>query len=201
MYRYFFKRVLDFAVALSGLYILFPFFVLIAICIKIDTKGPVFYRQERVGKQFKHFRLFKFRSMVVDADKKGLGITAKGDARITIMGRFLRRTKIDELPQLINVLLGDMSLVGPRPEIPKYVEMAYDDFKELLRVRPGITDPATLEYRYEEEVLAEFEDKEKGYIEQVLPEKIKLSKSYLEKITFISDLRLILRTVIVSFFR
>lgn len=201
MYKHVFKRLLDIAVAFMGLYALFPFFIIFAICIKIDSKGPVFYRQERVGRDFRPFRLFKFRSMVMNADQKGLGITAKGDTRITIMGRFLRRTKIDELPQLINVLIGDMSLVGPRPEIPKYVELAYEDYKALLSVRPGITDPATLEYRYEEEVLAKFDDKEKAYIEEVLPEKIRLSKSYLNNITLLSDLRLILRTVIVSFFR
>ncbi len=195
MYKTFGKRIFDFIASLIGLIFLLPLFIIIAIIIKLTSPGPVFFVQKRMGKDFKEFNLYKFRSMVVDADKKGLLITSGDDKRITKIGKILRKTKLDELPQLINVLKGDMSLVGPRPEVKKYVEIKKDDYKNILKIRPGITDLAAINFKNEEEILKQYPDKEKAYIEIILPEKIKLYYEYMNNITFINDIKLILKTI------
>ena len=181
-----------------GLTILSPLFLFVAIAIELDSPGPVFYRARRVGKDGRLFRLYKFRSMVSDADKRGPAITATGDNRITRVGRFLRHTKIDELPQLINVFLGDMSLVGPRPEDPRYVAHYTPNQKRILKFRPGMTSPASYKYRNEERVLTG-EDWEKQYLASVLPDKLKIDLEYFERRTLTSDLTLIMKTILAMF--
>lgn len=192
------RRLLDIVASGVGLAVLSPLFVLIGLWIKLDSPGPVFYRAQRAGKDGKLFRLYKFRSMVADADKRGPGITATGDARITRVGRFLRRTKIDELPQLINVLKGEMSLVGPRPEDPRYVALYTPEQRRVLSVRPGITSAASLAYRHEEQLLSG-EDWETLYRTKVLPDKLAIDLAYLEQRTLVSDLKLIFRTIATIF--
>ncbi|MFO0793698.1 MAG: sugar transferase [Candidatus Brocadiaceae bacterium] len=189
------KRLFDIAFSIIGLLLLLPLFIVIAIFIKLDSKGPVFFKQKRMGMNFKPFLLYKFRSMVADAPQKGLAITTGGDPRITKVGRLLRKTKIDELPQLINVLKGDMSIVGPRPEVAKYVEMFRKDYQEILKVKPGITDYATVEFRDEEGVLKKYRDTEDGYIHEILPLKIQLYKRYLKDKSFLTDMKLIFSTL------
>jgi len=189
------KLLFDLTFSLIGLIVCLPLLIFITILIKLDSKGSVFFIQKRVGKNFKLFNLYKFRTMVADASQRGLQITADGDPRITRVGRFLRKTKIDELPQIINVLKGDMSFVGPRPEVPKYVEMFRDDYKNILKVKPGITDYAAIEFRNEENVLKKFENPEEGYIKEVLPLKIKLYKKYIEDKNIFSDMKLIVLTL------
>ena len=187
------KRVFDFVAALAGLMVLAPLLAFVALAIVVVDPGPVFFRQTRVGRGFKLFRLFKFRTM--RSGSGGPEITTDGDSRITPIGRLLRRTKLDELPQLLNVLAGDMSLVGPRPEVPKYVELFHKDYELVLSVRPGITDYAAIEYRDEESVLKRFADPEKGYKDVVLPEKIVLYRRYLEEIGPWTDLKIIFKTL------
>ena len=173
-------RFFDFILSLVGLVVLAPIFIVLAIWIKIDSKGPVFYKQVRVGQNGIDFGLFKFRSMVVDADKNGLITVGGRDPRITRSGYFIRKYKLDELPQLINVLLGDMSLVGPRPEVRKYVDLYTDEQQKVLSVKPGITDYASIEYMDENEVLGKSSDPEKTYIEEIMPEKIKYNMKYIQ---------------------
>ena len=173
-------RFFDFILSLVGLVVLAPIFIVLAIWIKIDSKGPVFYKQVRVGRNGIDFGLFKFRSMVVDADKKGLITVGGRDPRITRSGYFIRKYKLDELPQLINVLVGDMSLVGPRPEVRKYVDLYTDEQQKVLSVKPGITDYASIEYMDENEILGKSRDPEKTYIEEIMPEKIKYNMKYIQ---------------------
>jgi lipopolysaccharide/colanic/teichoic acid biosynthesis glycosyltransferase len=189
------KRAFDAVAAALGLLLLSPFFLLAALAIKLTSRGPVFFRQERVGKDFRTFRIYKFRTMVVDAPRLGGQITAGNDPRITGIGRILRKTKLDELPQLINVLRGDMSLVGPRPEVPRYVELFRDDYRVVLKVRPGITDLASLKYRDESEILGRSANPDETYLREILPDKIALAKEYIENRSFWYDLGLILRTL------
>ena len=189
------KRFFDFSVSLLGLVILSPLFLLVAVLMKFTSPGPVFFRQERVGRNFRPFQILKFRTMVPDAPKMGAEVTAAGDPRITPIGKFLRKTKLDEFPQLINVLRGDMSFVGPRPEVARFVELYRNDFAELLTIRPGITDPASLKYRHESELLGRADDPEKTYIQVVLPDKIALAKTYVNHSSFFIDLGLIFKTV------
>jgi len=189
------KRIFDFIASLIGLILLSPFLVIIGVLVKISDKGPVFYRSKRVGQNFKPFYLLKFRTMVVNAEELGPSITKGGDQRITKIGKFLRKTKLDELPQLWNVIKGELSLVGPRPEVEKYISFYKDDYKEILKIKPGITDYAAIKFRNEEEILAKFEDVEKAYIENVLPAKIKLYKTYLGEIGFLTDLKIIFKTL------
>lgn len=189
------KRAMDIVISGAALVVLSPVLLLVALLIKIDDPGPVFYRQVRVGKDGKTFRIFKFRSMVVDADKKGLQITVGRDPRITRMGAFLRKTKLDELAQLINVFVGDMSFVGPRPEVPKYVELYTLYQRQVLLVRPGITDYASIAYRNENDLLAGAQDPEKMYIETIMPDKIELNMKYLHEISPLTDIRLIFKTI------
>ena len=192
-------RFFDFILSLVGLVVLAPIFIVLAIWIKIDSKGPVFYKQVRVGQNGIDFGLFKFRSMVVDADKKGLITVGGRDPRITRSGYFIRKYKLDELPQLINVLLGDMSLVGPRPEVRKYVEFYTDEQQKVLSVKPGITDYASIEYMDENEILGKSSDPEKTYIEEIMPEKIKYNMKYIQnknvseyfKIIFLTLLKIV----------
>ena len=172
-------RFFDFILSLVGLVVLAPIFIVLAIWIKIDSKGPVFYKQVRVGQNGIDFGLFKFRSMVVDADKKGLITVGGRDPRITRSGYFIRKYKLDELPQLINVLVGDMSLVGPRPEVRKYVDLYTYEQQKVLSVKPGITDYASIEYMDENEILGKSSDPEKTYIEEIMPEKIKYNMKYI----------------------
>lgn len=189
------KRAMDIVLSACALAILWPLLLLIALAIWIDDPGPVFYRQVRVGRNGKTFRIFKFRSMVMDADKKGLAITVGRDSRITRVGAVLRKTKLDELAQLLNVLLGQMSFVGPRPEVPKYVELYTPYQRQVLLVRPGITDYASIAYRNENDLLAGAPNPETMYIEQIMPDKIELNMKYLREISPLADIKLILKTV------
>ena len=189
------KRAMDVVISGGALLVLWPALVLVALAIKIDDPGPVFYRQVRVGRDGKEFRIFKFRTMIVDADKKGLQITVGKDNRITRMGRFLRKTKLDELAQLINVFVGDMSFVGPRPEVPRYVNLYTPYQRQVLLVRPGITDYASIAYRNENDLLAGAKDPEKMYIDVIMPDKIELNMKYLREISPLADLKLIFGTI------
>lgn len=190
------KRSMDIVLSACALAILWPLLLLIALAIWIDDPGPVFYRQVRVGRNGKTFRIFKFRSMVMDADKKGLAITVGRDSRITRVGAVLRKTKLDELAQLLNVFLGQMSFVGPRPEVPKYVELYTPYQRQVLLVRPGITDYASIAYRNENDLLAGAPNPEAMYIEQIMPDKIELNMKYLREISPLADIRLILKTIV-----
>ena len=189
------KRLVDIVAATLGLAMLMPVLLLVACLIRLTSAGPVFFRQERMGRGFRPFRIYKFRTMVADASRRGVLLTAGDDPRVTRLGRFFRKTKIDELPQLINVLLGDMSLVGPRPEVPRYVEMFRDDYREILRVRPGMTDLASIEYRDEAAVLGQADDPEEQYVRVVLPRKIQLSKQYIRHASLRFDLLLVAKTI------
>jgi len=188
------KRLFDIVASGLGLIVLSPLFIILAIWIKLDSKGPVFYRQVRVGYKNKDFRIFKFRSMRVGADKGSLVTIGGHDPRVTRSGYFIRKFKFDELPQLINVFLGDMSLVGPRPEVRHYVDYWTPEQMHVLDVRPGITDPASIKYRNENELMEKAEDPEKYYIEVIMQEKIKLYLEYVEKHSFFYDLGLIYKT-------
>ncbi len=190
------KRAFDVAASALGLLLLSPFLAIVALLVKLTSRGPVFFTQERVGRGFRAFRILKFRTMVPDAPTLGPAITPEGDPRITRVGRFLRRSKVDELPQLWNVLKGEMSLVGPRPEVPKYVELFRPDFEEILKVRPGITDPSSLAFRDEGDLLWKAKDPERFYVETVLPRKLALSKAYARNRGWWSDLGVIFRTLI-----
>lgn len=190
------KRAMDIVLSACALAVLWPLLLLIALAIWIDDPGPVFYRQVRVGRNGKTFRIFKFRSMVMDADKKGLAITVGRDSRITRVGAVLRKTKLDELAQLLNVLLGQMSFVGPRPEVLKYVELYTPYQRQVLLVRPGITDYASIAYRNENDLLAGAPNPETMYIEQIMPDKIELNMKYLREISPLADIRLILKTIV-----
>ncbi len=189
------KRLLDVFFSTIGLILLLPIFLIIAIFIRFDSPGPVFFGHWRVGKNFKPFKLYKFRSMSANAPEKGPSITVGGDSRVTRVGRLLRKTKLDEIPQLINVLKGDMSLVGPRPEVPKYVEMFRDEYRDILQVRPGITDYATIEFRDEEAVLKGYKNPEEGYVRDVLPRKMELYRKYLKNKGLMTDIGLVFRTL------
>lgn len=189
-------RFFDFILSLVGLVVLAPIFIVLAIWIKIDSKGPVFYKQVRVGRNGIDFGLFKFRSMVVDADKKGLITVGGRDPRITRSGYFIRKYKLDELPQLINVLVGDMSLVGPRPEVRKYVDLYTDEQQKVLSVKPGITDYASIEYMDENEILGKSNDPEKTYIEEIMPEKIKYNMKYINNKNLFEYFKIIFLTVL-----
>lgn len=188
------KRIFDFVCAFLGLIIVSPLMLIIAIAVKLSSRGPVFFHQERIGRDFRPFQIIKFRTMREGID--GPRITARGDGRITPLGRILRRMKADELPQLWNVVRGDMSLVGPRPEIPEYVGRFRDDYTEILKVRPGITDEASIAFRQEEVLLASASDPETKYVNNILPQKIAMAKSYVRSHSFSGDFGIILRTIV-----
>jgi lipopolysaccharide/colanic/teichoic acid biosynthesis glycosyltransferase len=193
------KRMLDVALSAVGLFLLLPIFALMSLCIKATSRGPVFYGQKRVGKDGHPFQLIKFRSMDVLGSGAAPGITVSGDKRVTPLGGILRRYKIDELPQLWNVLRGEMSLVGPRPELPKYTVGYSSEQNAVLSVRPGITCPASLAYRHEEEALSRSEDPEQFYLEVILPDKLARNVSYIRDISLQADLRILFATLVNSF--
>ena len=189
------RRIFDIAVAAAGLILLSPVLLLVAILIKLDSRGPILFKQERIGREFRPFRIYKFRTMRDDSQAAS-PLTIGADSRITRMGRYLRAGKIDELPQLINVLKGDMSLVGPRPEVPRYVELFRRDYEDILQVRPGLTDLASLKYSDEASILGQSVDPEGYYVAQLLPDKIRLAKDYIQHSSFLFDAKLIVRTII-----
>jgi lipopolysaccharide/colanic/teichoic acid biosynthesis glycosyltransferase len=189
------KRLLDVVAAAFGLLLLSPILAVIAIVVKSSSSGPVFFRHERMGKGFRPFGVLKFRTMVRDAPKLGGPITCGDDPRITSIGRLLRKTKLDELPQLFNVLVGNMSLVGPRPEVRRYVEMFREDYEVILQVRPGITDLASIKYRDEATILGKAAEPEEEYVRVVLPEKIRLAKEYVARRSLRLDLAILFGTL------
>ena len=189
------KRLFDILFSLTGIIILIPFFCVFAILIIVDSGFPVFYSQTRVGMNGVDFSLMKFRTMKKDADKKGLLTVGEKDSRITSFGYFLRKYKLDELPQLFNVLIGDMSLVGPRPEVRKYVDMYSDEQKKVLSAIPGITDYASIEYSNENELISRSENPEEFYINEIMPTKLKLNLKYIAEQSFFTDLKIILTTI------
>lgn len=190
------KRIFDIFFSLGGLVLLLPFFLIIAIAIIIDSRGGVFYRQKRVGKDGIEFGLWKFRTMFSGSDKKGLLTVGGKDARITKVGYFLRKYKLDELPQLINVFTGDMSLVGPRPEVKKYVDLYTPEQRMVLSVQPGITDYASLEYFEENELLGKSGNPEETYIQEIMPAKLSLNLRYIKEMSLLTDVKIIFRTIL-----
>lgn len=196
------KRLFDVICSLIGLVLLSPVFLVIILLIKLTSDGPIFFRQTRVGQYEKLFRIHKFRTMVVNAESKGLKITVGKDPRITSIGTFLRKTKLDELPQLIDVLIGDMSLVGPRPEVPEYVKYYTPEIKsKIFQVKPGITDQASIEMIDENEILAISNNPERAYVDEILPLKLSFAVDYVNNRSLILDIRLILRTIAKIFTR
>ncbi len=190
------KRAFDIVASGIGLVLLAPLFAVAALAVKLTSAGPVFFCQQRVGKLFRPFTIYKFRTMVADAPEKGGQITSAGDHRITRVGAVLRRVKMDELPQLVNVFKGDMSLVGPRPEVQRYVDQFQQDYQEILTVRPGITDLASLKYRDESEVLGQYQDPAAAYVAVILPDKIALAKEYVRRSSLLFDIGVIFRTLL-----
>ena len=189
------KRAFDIVIAAIGLIVLSPMMVMVAILIKLDSRGPVVFTQERIGRAFQPFSIYKFRTMIQSPPTHRLPLTVGQDPRVTRIGRILRKTKIDELPQLLNILAGDMSFVGPRPEVRQYVELFKEDYEEILRVRPGLTDVASLKYQDEANLMAQFTNPEEEYVRRILPDKIRLAKEYISRSSIFFDLRLILRTL------
>lgn len=190
------KRMFDLFFSLIGIIITIPILILVSIMVKLTSKGPIIFKQERVGKNKKIFYIYKFRTMT-DCDDKANDrqVTVINDQRITRIGRILRKYKIDELPQLYNVLKGDMSFVGPRPEVKKYVKFYEEEYDEILKVKPGITDLASIEYIDENTIISKYSDPEKIYIEEVLPKKLMLNKRYIEEMSIKNDILLILKTI------
>lgn len=194
------KRFLDFIGSLILLILLSPILIILAILIKIDSKGPVFYRQERVTTNGKIFKIFKFRTMIQDADKRGALITGKQDSRITRIGNKIRKCRLDELPQLINILKGEMSFVGTRPEVKKYVDMYTDDMKATLLMPAGVTSMASIKFKDEDEIISKQTKSgktvEKAYVNDILPEKMKWNLEYIKKFSIFEDLKICIETVI-----
>ena len=189
------KRLFDFLASSLGLLILSPLFLILAVWIPLDSPGPVLYRQTRVGRGGRDFRIFKFRTMQAGADKGSLVTIGGRDPRVTRAGNVLRRLKLDELPQLINVLAGDMSLVGPRPEVRKYVDLYTPEQRHVLDVRPGMTDAASIKYRNESELLGQAGDPEDYYIHVIMPDKLAINLDYVRNHSFWGDIKLIFRTI------
>ncbi|SJZ68307.1 Sugar transferase involved in LPS biosynthesis (colanic, teichoic acid) [Trichlorobacter thiogenes] len=190
------KRLFDLLFTIPGFLLLAPFMLIIAIWIRLDSKGPVFFRQERVGQSGKPFRILKFRTMCIDAEAKGRQITVGNDPRITKSGTFLRKYKLDELPQLLNVIKGEMSLVGPRPEVPRYVAMYPEDTRQIvLSVPPGITDFASIEYKDENDILGAAANPDKAYIEEILPAKLGYYLRYVQTRSLKLDFMLIVKVL------
>ena len=189
------KRAMDIKLSFLGLLALWPLLLILALLVKLSSSGTVFYRGLRVGRQGRTFKMLKFRTMAADAETQGLPLTVGGDSRITGLGRFLRKAKLDELPQLWNVLVGEMSLVGPRPEVQKYVEMYSEEQRKVLDLRPGITDPASIKYRNENDILAAAVDPEKTYIVSIMPDKVRLNLNYASRASVWSDRGIIFRTL------
>ena len=189
------KRLFDIISSGIGLLCLAPVFVVMAIWIKLDSRGPVFYRQTRVGRYGRDFRIFKFRSMRVGSDKGRQITVGERDPRITRSGYFIRRYKIDELPQLINVFLGDMSIVGPRPEVRKYVDLYSEEQRKVFQVRPGITDLASIKYLNENELLSQVDDPDTYYIDVIMPDKLAINLEYIRHQSFMGDIKIIFNTL------
>lgn len=189
------KRLVDILLSLFGLLVLLPFFVVAAVAIVLDSKGGVFFLQTRVGKDNKDFKLFKFRTMGVDAERMGQLTIGGNDSRITRVGHFLRRYKLDELPQLLNVLLGDMSLVGPRPEVRRYVDLYTPEQQQVLSIKPGLTDYASIKYADESELLAKAENPEQFYIETVMPDKLAINLKYIKSRSLAMDMGILFKTI------
>ena len=189
------KRLFDIVSSGIGLLCLAPVFVVMAIWIKLDSRGPVFYRQTRVGRYGRDFRIFKFRSMRVGSDKGRQITVGERDPRITRSGYFIRRYKIDELPQLINVFLGDMSIVAPRPEVRKYVDLYSEEQRKVFQVRPGITDLASIKYRNENELLSQVDDPDTYYIDVIMPDKLAINLEYIRHQSFMGDIKIIFNTL------
>lgn len=190
------KRLFDVVLATVGLVACAPILVVAGALVRLTSPGPMLFRQERIGRGFRPFTIYKFRTMVADAPQRGAAITCGDDPRITRVGRLLRATKIDELPQLFNVLRGDMSFVGPRPEVQRYVEMFADDYREILAVRPGITDLASILYRDEAAILGRAADPQAEYVGRILPHKIRLAKEYRHRSSLLFDVGVILQTIL-----
>lgn len=190
------KRIFDFVFSSLGIVVLGPVLLLIALAVKLSDGGPILFRQKRVGFRGKPFEILKFRTMVVDAERMGPGVTKDGDPRITKVGRFLRKTKLDELPQLINVFLGDMSFVGPRPELPKYVSLYTPEQRKVLELKPGITDLATLAFRHEEALLKSVPNVEHFYVNYCVPKKIHLNLDYARRANLWEDFKIIVKTIL-----
>lgn len=190
------KRIFDVIFSFLGLILLLPLHVVISILIKLDSHGPVLFVQDRVGQFNSKFKIYKYRTMFADSDKLGLLTLGEDESRVTKIGFYLRKYKIDEFPQLINVLIGNMSFVGPRPEIRKYVNYYSNDDKEILKIKPGITGFASIKYINETEILEKAEDPEKVYIEEIMPDKIKLNKIYIKKNNILIDLHIIMKTLL-----
>ena len=193
------KRLMDLVVASVGLILLAPVLLIVGILIKIDSPGPVFYRGDRIGKDGKPFKMLKFRTMVIHADRMGAALTHGGDPRVTRIGRLLRKWKIDEIPQLINVVRGEMSLVGPRPESPVYVQYYTPEQKQVLTVKPGITGQTQVRYRHEETLLGQCADPEKDYVEKIMPQKLAIDLEYIENRSMLLDLALLFETFLAVF--
>lgn len=190
------QRCFDIIVSCLALLVLWPWLLLIAICVRLDSSGPALFRQRRVGRHGDDFTILKYRTMVPRAEQHGPRVTAEGDARVTGLGGFLRRLKLDELPQLWNILVGDMAFVGPRPEVREYMDKVQPEARTvILAVRPGLTDPGYLEFHNEAEILAEHDDPERAYIEHVLPRKTALQAAYVKRRTLRSDISVLLRTL------
>ena len=188
------KRYFDLSVSIVSLVILLPVFLLVAVAIKLDDGGPVFFFQERVGRNFSTFKVVKFRTMTTDPQVAGPLVTSENDKRITKVGKILRKLKIDELPQIFNVLRGEMSIVGPRPEVPKYVKLFEKEYRKLLSVRPGMTGYASVVFRNEEQILSRYTEPETAYVTEILPKKIKLELIYVSRVSFIFDIKIFLWT-------
>ena len=189
------KRLFDITASFFGILILSPLLIFIGLWVGLSSKGGVFYKQIRVGKNNKDFKLYKFRSMRVNSDKQGLLTVGSKDSRITKAGYFIRKYKIDELPQLINVLKGDMSFVGPRPEVRRYVDLYSEEQMKVLSVRPGITDPASIKYRNENDILSSQSNPEQYYIQHIMPDKLKINIDYINTRTFVKDIKIIFQTI------
>ena len=189
------KRLFDITASFFGILILSPLLIFIGLWVGLSSKGGVFYKQIRVGKNNKDFKLYKFRSMRVNSDKQGLLTVGSKDSRITKAGYFIRKYKIDELPQLFNVLKGDMSFVGPRPEVRRYVDLYSEEQMKVLSVRPGITDPASIKYRNENDILSSASNPEEYYIQHIMPDKLKINIDYINTRTFVKDIKIIFQTI------
>lgn len=187
------KRIFDIIASFFGLLVLSPFLLIAGLLVKFSSKGPVFFRQERAGRHGKPFTIYKFRTMIVDHG--GSSISVKGEKRITPVGAFLRKLKIDELPELWNILIGDMSFVGPRPDMPDYAARLKDEQRDILSVRPGLTSPASIKYAREEEILSKVHDPQKYFDEVIWPDKTRMNLAYVRERSFLGDFNLIIRTI------
>jgi lipopolysaccharide/colanic/teichoic acid biosynthesis glycosyltransferase len=190
------KRIFDLTLSIPSLVILSPVFLLSSILIKIETPGPIVFSHERAGRDGRTFKLYKFRTMVNDAFKTGPSITSANDPRITKIGKLLRKFKIDEMLQILNVVNGDMSVIGPRPELKKYVDIFKNEYREVLKIKPGMTDYALIAFRNEEEILSRVKNIEEEYVKEVLPEKIKLYRKYMEEMGLLTDVKIFFKTIL-----